>query len=89
MNKRDLKILTKAQLIRLLLKQEKNRQVQKPSDTINKPIPPPRTGKWERVKPKPIPTKNVKQIVNNYEDNPATRTIPGWIQANSSSSDQN
>ena len=30
-NKRDLKKLTKAQLIKLLLKQEKDRQAQKPS----------------------------------------------------------
>ena len=46
MNKRDLKKLTKAQLIKLLLKQ----QAQKHEDIIQ-PIPPPRTGKWENVKP--------------------------------------
>ena len=57
MNKRDLKKLTKAQLIRLLLKQQ-----------AQKPIPPPRTGKWENVKPKPLPRKSVKQMVNEYED---------------------
>ena len=71
MNKRDLKKLTKAQLIRLLLKQ----QAQKPSNIVKqmvkeyediiqppkqfrnafKPIPLPRTGKWESIKPKPIP----------------------------------
>ena len=33
-----------------------------------KPIPPPRTGKWESVKPKPVPRKSVKQMVNEYED---------------------
>ena len=33
-----------------------------------KPIPPPRTGKWESVKPKPVPCKSVKQMVNEYED---------------------
>ena len=84
MNKRDLKKLTKAQLIKLLLKQ----QAQKPRNSIKqmvnehediiqppeqfrdtyKPIPPPRTGKWESVKPKPVPRKSVKQMVNEYED---------------------
>ena len=33
-----------------------------------KPIPPPRTGKWERVKPKPVPCNSVKQMVKEYED---------------------
>ena len=32
-----------------------------------KPIPPPRTGKWESVKPKPVPRKSVKQMVKEYE----------------------
>ena len=31
-----------------------------------KPTPPPRTGKWENVKP--IPRKSVKQMVKEYED---------------------
>ena len=30
--------------------------------------PPPRTGKWENVKPKPVPRKSVKQMVKKYED---------------------
>ena len=84
MNKRDRKKLTKAQLIRLLLKQ----QAQKPSNSAKqivndyediiqppeqfrdtyKPISPQRTGKWERVKPKPVPPKSVKQMVKEYED---------------------
>ena len=38
MNKRDLKKLTKAQLIRLLLKQEKNRQAQKPSNSVKQMV---------------------------------------------------
>ena len=79
MNKRDLKKLTKKQLIKLLLKQ----QAQKPRNSVNenediiqppeqfrdtyKPIPPPRTGKWESVKPKPVLRKSVKQMVNEYE----------------------
>ena len=33
-----------------------------------KPIPPPRTGKWESIKPKPVPHKSVKQMVKEYED---------------------
>ena len=80
MNKRNLKKLTKAQPIKLLLKQ----QAQKPRNSVNehedmiqppeqfrdtyKPIPPPRTGKWESVKPKPVPRNNVKQMVKEYED---------------------
>ena len=44
MNKKDLKKLSKSQLIKLLLKQK-----------AKKPIPPPRTGKWESIKPKPVP----------------------------------
>ena len=108
MNKRDLKKLTKAQLIKLLLKQQAQKPrnsvkqmvnehediIQPPEqfrDTYNsvkqmvnehediiqppeqfrdtyKPIPPPRTGKWESVKPKPVPRKSVKQMVNEYED---------------------
>ena len=79
MNKRDLKKLTKKQLIKLLLKQ----QAQKPRNSIKhediiqppeqfrdtyKPIPPPRTGKWESVKPKPVPRNGVKQMVKEYED---------------------
>ena len=33
-----------------------------------KPTPPPGTGKWENVKPKPVPRKSVKQMVKEYED---------------------
>ena len=82
MNKRDLKKLTKAQLIKLLLEQ----QTQKPRNSVKqmvnehediiqppeqfrdtyKPIPPPRTGKWESVKP--VPRNSVKQMVKEYED---------------------
>ena len=56
MNKKDLKKLSKSELIKLLLKQEKK-----------KPIPTPRT-----VKPiRPIPTsrKSVNQMVQDYEKN--------------------
>ena len=68
MNKRDLKKLTKDQLIKLLLKQ----QAEKPRNRVKheeqfrdtyKPIPPPRTGKWESVKPKPVPRKSVNKDI--------------------------
>ena len=66
MNKRDLKKLTKDQLIKLLLKQ----QAQKPRNSVKHEdiIQPPRTGKWESVKPKPVPRNSVKQMVKQYED---------------------
>ena len=84
MSMRDLKKLTKAQLIRLHLKQ----QTQKPSNSINqmvnehediiqppeqfrdtyKPISPSRTGKWKSVKLKPVLCKSAKQMVKEYED---------------------
>ena len=38
MNKRGLKKLTEAQLIRLLLKQEKNRQAQNPSNSVKQMV---------------------------------------------------
>ena len=70
MQKKDLKKLTKGQLIELLLKPK----VVIVDDTKPevaqriKPTPPPRTGKWENVKPKPVPRKSVKQMVKEYED---------------------
>ena len=84
MNKRDLKKLTKAQLIKLLLKQQAQRPRNSVKQMVNehediiqppeqfrdtyKPTPPPRTGKWESVKLKPVPCKSVKQMVKEYED---------------------
>ena len=47
------KELSKSQLIKLLLKR----------DSINKPISPPITGKWESVKPKPVPRKSVNEDI--------------------------
>ena len=83
MNKRDLKKLTKAQLIKLLLKQQAQKPRNSDKQMVNehediiqppeqfrdtyKPIPPPRTGKWESVKPKSVPRKSVKQMVKEYE----------------------
>ena len=61
MEKKDLKKLTKGQLIKLLDNDPfKDEVVQEPAKRI-KPIPPPRTGKWESVKPKPIPRKSVNE----------------------------
>ena len=72
MEKKDLKKLTEGQLIKLLLKKVsnhedlldndpfKNEVAQEPKKRI-KPTPPPRTGKWESVKPKPIPSKSVNE----------------------------
>ena len=51
MEKKDLKKLPKGQLIKLLMNQRK------------KPNPPPRTGKCESVKPKPIPRKSVNEDI--------------------------
>ena len=72
MEKKDLKKLTKGQLIKLLLKKASNHEdlldndlfkdevAEEPTKRI-KPTPPPRTGKWESVKPKPIPRKSVNK----------------------------
>ena len=71
MEKKDLKKLTKGQLIKLLLKKVSNHDNNPFKDEVAqriKPTPPPRTGKWENVKPKPVPRKSVKQMVKEYED---------------------
>ena len=72
MEKKDLKKLTKGQLIKLLLKKISNNEDFLDNDPFQdevaqeltkriKPTPPPRTGKWESVKPKPIPRKSVNE----------------------------
>ena len=83
MEKKDLKKLTKGQLIKLLLKKVSNHEdlldndpfkdevAQEPKKRI-KPTPPPRTGKWESVKPKPIPRKSVNE--DGYKPIPKSRT---------------
>ena len=93
MEKKDLKKLTKGQLIKLLLKKEKKKpkvvivddtkptrpkqqkKVSNHEDLLDndpfkdevtqriKPTPPPRTGKWENVKPKPVPRKSVNKDI--------------------------
>ena len=69
MEKKDLKKLTEGQLIKLLLKKVSNHEdlldnhpfkdevAQQPT----KPTPPPKTGKWESVKNKPIPCKSINE----------------------------
>ena len=69
MEKKDLKKLTKGQLIKLLLKKVSNHEDLLDNDPFKdgvaqeptKPTPPPRTGKWESVKPKPVPRNSVNE----------------------------
>ena len=80
MEKKDLKKLTKGQLIKLLLKKVSNHEDLLDNDPFKneveqeptKPTPPPRTGKWESVKPKPIPRKSVNE--DEYKPIPNPRT---------------
>ena len=81
MGKKDLKKLTKGQLIKLLLRKVSNHEdlldndpfkdkvAQEPTKRI-KPTPPPRTGKWESVKP--ILHKSVNE--DGYKPIPKPRT---------------
>ena len=90
MQKKYLKKLTKGQLIKLLLKKVSNHEdlldndpfkdeiAQEPTKCI-KPTPPPRTGKWESVKPKPVPRKSVNEDLilpplDGYKPIPKPRT---------------
>ena len=79
MEKKDLKKLTKGQLIKLLLKKVSNHEDLLDNDPFKdevaqriKPTPPPRTGKWESVKPKPVPRKSVNE--DGYKPIPKPRT---------------
>ena len=72
MEKKDLKKHTEGQLIKSLLRKVSNHEdlldndpfkdelAQEPTKRI-KPTPPPRTGKWESVKLKPVPRKSVNE----------------------------
>ena len=83
MEKKDLKKLTKGQLIKLLLQKVSNHEdlldndpfkdevTQDPTKRI-KLTPPPRIGKWESVKPKPVPRKSVNE--DGYKPIPKPRT---------------
>ena len=64
MNKKDLKRLRKSQLIKLLLKQEAKR----PSNSVNEPIPPPKTGKLESIKPTRKPQPPTPKDDFNFDD---------------------
>ena len=77
MEKKDLKKLTKGQLIKLLLKKVSNHEDFLDNDPFKdevaqEPTPPPRTGKWESVKPKPVPRKSVNE--DGYKPIPKPRT---------------
>ena len=84
MGKKDLKKLTKRQLIKLLLKKVSNHEDLLDNDLFKdevaqeraykriKPTPPPRTGKWESVNPKPVPRKSVNE--DGYKPIPKPRT---------------
>ena len=80
MEKKDFKKLTKGQLIKLLLKKVSNHEDLLDNDPFKdevaqeptKPTPPPRTGKWESVKPKPVPRKSVNE--DGYKPIPKPRT---------------
>ena len=92
MEKKDLKKLTKGQLIKLLLKQKKSKKVSNHEDLLDndpfkdevaqeptKHIKPLRTGKWESVKPKPVPRKSVNEDLilpppDGYKPIPKPRT---------------
>ena len=77
MEKKDLKKLTKGQLIKLLLKKASNHEDLLDNnpfkdEVAQEPTPPPRTGKWESVKPKPVPRKSVNE--DGYKPIPKPRT---------------
>ena len=80
MEKKDLKKLTKGQLIKLLFKKVSNHEDLLDNDRFKneveqeptKPTPPPRTGKWKSVKPKPVPCKSVNE--GGYKPIPKPRT---------------
>ena len=77
MEKKDLKKLTKGQLIKLLLKKVSNHEDLLDNnpfkdEAAQEPTPPPRTGKWKSVKPKPVPCKSVNE--DGYKPIPKPRT---------------
>ena len=93
MEKKDLKKLTEGQLIKLLLKQKKSKKVRNHEDLLDnnpfkdevaqepaksiRPPPPPRTEKWESVKPKPRKSVNEDLILpppDGYKPIPKPRT---------------
>ena len=77
MDKKDLKKLTKGQLIKLLLKQEKK----KPKVVIvddTKPVPTPRT--YKSRPPVPTPRKSVNDMIQFFENKPTPPPRTGkWV----------
>ena len=85
MEKKDLKKLTKGQLIKLLLKKVSNHEdlldndpfkdevAQEPTKRI-KPTPPPRTGKWESVSRKSVNEDLILPPPDGYKPIPKPRT---------------
>ena len=85
MEKKDLKKLTKGQLIKLLLKKVSNHEdlldndpfkdevAQEPTKRI-KPTPPPRTGKWENVPHKSVNEHLILPPPDGYKPIPKPRT---------------
>ena len=67
MEKKDLKKLTKGQLIKLLSKKVSNHEDLLDNDpfkdeVVQEPTKP-RTGKWESIKPKPVPRKSINEDI--------------------------
>ena len=79
MNKRDLKKLSKSQLIKMLLKQEKKKpEIIVVDDT--KPVPTPRT--YKSRPPVPTPRKSVNNMVQFFENKPTPPPRTGkWENA--------
>ena len=67
MEKKDLKKLTKGELIKLLSKKVSNHEDLLDNDPFKDEVAQeptkPRTGKWESIKPKPVPRKNVNEDI--------------------------
>ena len=67
MEKKDLKKLTKGQLIKLLSKKFSNHEDLLDNDPFKDEVAQeptkPRTGKWESIKPKPVPRKSVNEDI--------------------------
>ena len=67
MEKKDLKKLTKGQLIKLLSKKVSNHEDLLDNDPFKDEVAQeptkPRTGKWESIKPKPVPRKSVNEDI--------------------------
>ena len=79
MEKKDLKKLTKGQLIKLLLKKVSNHEDLLENDPFKdevaqKPTPPPRTGKWESVPCKSVNEDLILPPPDGYKPIPKPRT---------------